>query len=183
LQERENQRAMSTEKEEIFWDGIVGEPLDTVWAAVRDQKLIAVQIGGDADEFSQMLAKRYGNRVTRSNNQIAPLIQQIEAYLHGERKTFEIQIDWGVMSAFQKKVLQAVYAIPYGETRSYAQIADQVGTPKAARAVGRANATNPIPLVIPCHRVIGADGSLRGYGSGEGIQTKAWLLHLEKGIR
>ena len=168
--------------EKIFWDGIAGKPLGIIWAAVRDQKLIAVEIGGDADAFSQMLAKRYGNILTRSKDQIAPLTRQIEAYLHRERKTFEIQIDWAVMSAFQVKVLEAVYAIPYGETRSYAQIADQVGMPKAARAVGRANATNPIPLVIPCHRVIGADGSLRGYGSGNGIKTKAWLLHLEKGI-
>ncbi|MFN2127882.1 MAG: methylated-DNA--[protein]-cysteine S-methyltransferase [Anaerolineales bacterium] len=173
---------MSREMEEIFWDGIAEEPLGIVWAAVRDKKLIAVAIGGDADGFSQMLAQRYHNRLTRSKDQIAPLIRQIKAYLHGERKTFEIQIDWAVMSPFQTKVLQAVFAIPYGEKRSYAQIADQVGMPKAARAVGRANATNPIPLVIPCHRVIGADGSLRGYGSGNGIKTKAWLLHLEKGI-
>jgi O-6-methylguanine DNA methyltransferase len=167
--------------EEIFWDGIAVEPFGTVWAAVRDQKLVAVQIGGDADGFNQMLANRYHGKLTRSEDQAAAVIHQIEAYLHGERKTFEVQIDWAVMSAFQNKVLQAVYAIPYGETRSYAQIANQVGKPKAARAVGRANATNPIPLVIPCHRVIGANGSLRGYGSGEGIQTKAWLLQLEKG--
>jgi methylated-DNA-[protein]-cysteine S-methyltransferase len=169
------------EKGEIFWDGINEEPLGTVWAAVSDQKLIAAQIGGDADKFSQMLANRYNGKLTRSEDHIAAVIHQIKAYLHGERTTFDILIDWAVMSPFQTKVLQAVYAIPYGETRSYAQIADQVGMPKAARAVGRANATNPIPLVIPCHRVIGADGSLRGYGSGEGIQTKAWLLQLEKG--
>jgi O-6-methylguanine DNA methyltransferase len=169
--------------EEIFWDGVFGEPLGTVWAAVRDQKLIAVQIGGDADGFSQRLANHYNQKRTRSEDQAAAVIHQIKAYLHGERKTFDIPIDWALMSPFQTKVLQAVYAIPYGETRSYAQIADQIGIPKAARAVGGANATNPIPLVIPCHRVIGADGSLRGYGSGEGIQTKAWLLQLEKGIR
>ena len=174
---------MIRELEEIFWDGVAGEPLGTVWAAMRDQKLIALQIGGDADGFSQMLAKQYGSKLTHSKEHISSLMQQIEAYLLGKRKTFEIQIDWTVMSAFQTKVLQAVYAIPYGETRSYGQIAGQVGMPKAARAVGRANATNPIPLIIPCHRVIGADGSLRGYGSGEGIQTKAWLLQLEKGIR
>ena len=167
--------------EDIFWSGVAEEPLGTVWAALSDQKLIAVQIGGDADGFSQMLSNPYNHRLTHSKDQVAPFMQQIKAYLHAERKTFEIQIDWSVMSAFQKKVLQAVYAIPYGETRSYGQIADQVGMPNAARAVGRANATNPIPLVVPCHRVIGADGSLRGYGSGEGIQTKAWLLQLEKG--
>ena len=130
-----------------------------------------------------MLAMQYDGSLTRSKDQVAPVMRQIEAYLRGERKTFEIPIHWAAMSPFQEKVLQAVYAIPYGETRSYSQIGNQIGMPKAARAVGRANATNPIPLVIPCHRVIGADGSLRGYGSGEGIKTKAWLLELEKEMR
>ena len=83
------------------------------------------------------------------------------------------------MTEFQKKVLKAVCAIPYGETRTYGQIAAQIRFQSASRAVGRANATNPIPLVIPCHRVIGADGNLRGYGAGDGIATKAWLLALE----
>jgi methylated-DNA-[protein]-cysteine S-methyltransferase len=84
------------------------------------------------------------------------------------------------MSEFQAAVLKIVCAIPYGETRSYGQVALEIGRPGAGRAVGRANATNPIPLLIPCHRVIAADGSLRGYGGGEGLKTKAWLLALER---
>ncbi len=78
--------------------------------------------------------------------------------------------------------MQAVYAIPYGETRTYAEIAAQIGRPKAYRAVGRANATNPMPLVIPCHRVIGTDGKLHGYGGGNGLPTKEWLLKMEGAI-
>ncbi len=89
------------------------------------------------------------------------------------------QIDWSVLTPFQQKVLQATLAIPYGQTRTYAEIAQQVGKPRAARAVGRAEATNPMPVVIPCHRVIGSDGKLHGYGAGEGLPTKAWLLELE----
>ena len=70
-------------------------------------------------------------------------------------------------------------AIPYGNTLTYGELAVRLGKPRAARAVGRAEATNPIPLVLPCHRVVGWDGGLRGYGTGAGVQTKAWLLALE----
>jgi methylated-DNA-[protein]-cysteine S-methyltransferase len=83
---------------------------------------------------------------------------------------------------FQLKTLKAVFGIPYGETRTYAEIAAQIGHPIAFRAVGRANATNPMPLVIPCHRVIGTDGKLHGYGGGDGLPTKEWLLKLEGAV-
>ena len=76
--------------------------------------------------------------------------------------------------------MQAVFSIPYGETRTYAEIAHQIGHAHAYRAVGRANATNPMPLVIPCHRVIGTDGKLHGYGGGDGLLTKEWLLKMER---
>ena len=118
---------MSREIDEIFWDGLNEEPLGAVWAAVRNQELIAVRIGGDADGFRQMLSIQYGGRPTRSKEPVTTVLQQIEAYLRGERKTFEIPIHWTVMTPFQEKVLQAVYAIPYGETRSYGQIGEQIG--------------------------------------------------------
>jgi methylated-DNA-[protein]-cysteine S-methyltransferase len=75
--------------------------------------------------------------------------------------------------------LRAVHAIPYGRLSTYGEIAAQIGNPKSVRAVGRANATNPIPIVIPCHRVIGSDGKLHGYGAPGGLETKAWLLRME----
>ena len=166
--------------EQIFW-GRSGEThLGTVWTALCDQGLVAIQVGGEEGNFTQWLAARYGVRLTYSQFQVTTIIRQIEAYLRGERKNFEVPIHWEMMSVFQQKALRAVYAIPYGETRTYGQIAAQIGSPLAARAVGRANATNPMPLVIPCHRLVGVDGSLRGYGGGEGIQTKAWLLELEQ---
>jgi O-6-methylguanine DNA methyltransferase len=84
------------------------------------------------------------------------------------------------MTPFQRQARRAVAAIPYGQTRAYSQIAAHLGNANAARAVGRANATNPIPLVIPCHRVVGADGSLCGYGGAGGLRTKRWLLDLER---
>ena len=117
----------------------------------------------------------------RSKAHVAVVMVQIDAYMHKELNIFDIPINWDMMTPFQQTTLRAVNAIPYGETRSYGEIAAQIGQPQAQRAVGRANATNPIPLIIPCHRVIGHDGSLRGYGSGDGIKTKRWLLDFEQG--
>ena len=95
---------------------------------------------------------------------------------------FTLVIDWTVLRPFQQAVLQATYEIPYGETRTYKEIAERIGRPRAARAVGRAEATNPMPLVIPCHRVIGVDGKLHGYGLAEGVKTKEWLLKMEGAV-
>jgi len=81
-----------------------------------------------------------------------------------------------------RAVLQATREIPYGETRTYKEIAERIGRPRAARAVGRAEATNPMPLVLPCHRVIGMDGKLHGYGLAEGVKTKEWLLQMEGAV-
>jgi methylated-DNA-[protein]-cysteine S-methyltransferase len=102
--------------------------------------------------------------------------KQLDEYFGGERKTFDLKLaPHG--TAFQLDVLNALQKIPYGETRSYRDIAEDVGRPKAVRAVGAANGRNPLPVIIPCHRVIGANGSLTGFGGG--ITTKKYLLDLE----
>ena len=89
---------------------------------------------------------------------------------------FDLEIDLSGIPAFQQEALKVTLAIPYGQTATYAEIAAAIGHPGAARAVGRAQATNPIPLVIPCHRVVGSDGKLHGYGGPGGISLKAKLL-------
>lgn len=101
---------------------------------------------------------------------------QLCEYFEGKRRTFDIPFTMQG-TAFQKKVWQALLTIPYGQTRSYKQVAISVGNEKAARAVGMANNKNHLPIIIPCHRVIGADGSLVGFGGGLGIKKK--LLKLE----
>lgn len=106
-------------------------------------------------------------------------IRQLKEYFAGQRKSFDLPLSF-YGTEFQKKVWQALLDIPYGETRSYGQIAAAVGNPKACRAVGMANHRNEIIIVVPCHRVIGADGSLTGYGGGLDVKRK--LLELE-GIR
>ena len=109
-----------------------------------------------------------------------PIRRQIEAYFAGECKQFDIAIaPFG--TKFQMQVLRALQHIPYGQTRSYKDIAKAIELPKAMRAVGAANGRNPIPLIIPCHRVIGANGSLKGFAGGE--DTKDFLLRLEGSIK
>jgi methylated-DNA-[protein]-cysteine S-methyltransferase len=105
------------------------------------------------------------------------VVEQLEAYFAGELTEFDVELDMEG-TAFQRRVWQALLAIPYGQTRSYGEIAAQVGAPGAARAVGLANGHNPIAIIVPCHRVIGASGSLTGYGGG--LDRKKTLLDLEK---
>ena len=102
--------------------------------------------------------------------------KQLGEYFSGERLTFELELE-PKGTPFQIAVLDALVQIPYGETRSYKDIAIEIGRPKAMRAVGAANGRNPLPIVIPCHRVIGANGSLTGFGGG--LETKTFLLDLE----
>ena len=104
---------------------------------------------------------------------------QILGYFRKELAAFTLPIDWHFMQPFQRKALNLVAAIPYGQWRTYGDIAQELGQPGAARAVGRANATNPLIIIIPCHRVLGSDGKLHGYGGPGGIETKAWLLRHE----
>lgn len=104
-------------------------------------------------------------------------VAQLRAYFAGERTDFDLQLDL-VGTAFQRKVWQALTTIPYGETRSYGEIAEQIGSPTAYRAVGLANGHNPVGIIVPCHRVIGANGSLTGYGGG--LDKKKILLEMEK---
>jgi methylated-DNA-[protein]-cysteine S-methyltransferase len=104
-------------------------------------------------------------------------VEQLEAYFAGERNDFDLELSLAG-SEFQRRVWQALLTIPYGETRSYGQVAEQVGATGAARAVGLANGRNPIAIIVPCHRVIGASGSLTGYGGG--LDRKRSLLELER---
>lgn len=107
----------------------------------------------------------------------ADAVDQLSAYFAGERTEFDLELDM-VGTQFQRRVWDALQTIPYGETCTYGEIARQIGSPSASRAVGLANGHNPIGIIVPCHRVIGANGSLTGYGGG--LDRKRALLELEK---
>lgn len=111
-----------------------------------------------------------------SSSLMRETIRQLRLYFAGELQIFDLPLEL-IGTEFQKKVWAALVTIPYGETRSYTEIAAQIGAPRAVRAVGAANGRNPIPIVVPCHRVIGASGSLVGFGGG--LEWKRLLLDLE----
>ena len=167
------------DRSSIFY-GMSGKTLlGRLWLAVSEAGLVAVGLTRYQEEFEAYLVKRFKRTIIRDQERVKEMSRELGEYLGGEHVTFTLPIDWSVMRPFQRMVLQATHAIPYGETRTYKEIAEQIGRPRAARAVGRAEATNPMPLVIPCHRVIGSDGKLHGYGLGEGVKTKEWLLKME----
>jgi methylated-DNA-[protein]-cysteine S-methyltransferase len=116
----------------------------------------------------------------RDDGAFPDAVDQLEAYFAGERTEFDLELKL-IGSEFQRRVWQALLTIPYGETRSYGEIAEQIGAAGAARAVGLANGHNPIAIIVPCHRVIGANGSLTGYGGG--LDRKRSLLDMEKGVK
>lgn len=157
-------------------------PLGDLWLAVTDQGLAAVDWAESRAEFEAYLTKRFNRPVQVDEKKTAQAAKEIQEYLIGKRKAFTLAIDWSLLRPFQQEVLKITHAIPCGQTRAYGELAAQIGHPRAARAVGRAEATNPMPLVIPCHRVIGADGKLHGYGGGEGLSTKEWLLKMEGAV-
>lgn len=109
----------------------------------------------------------------------ADVRDQLDQYFAGERREFDAQLDLDGNS-FELSVWSALLAIPYGKTASYGQVAARIGAPSGARAVGLANGRNPVAVIVPCHRVIGADGSLTGYGGG--LERKRFLLELEAGV-
>jgi methylated-DNA-[protein]-cysteine S-methyltransferase len=157
-------------------------PLGDIWIAVSERGLAVIEWSQDEADFGVYLTKRFKRPIQPGPERVAPALQQLEEYLRGVRKVFDLAINWSLLRPFQRQVLRIVHAIPYGQTRTYGDIAHEIGNPRAARAVGRANATNPMPLVIPCHRVIGSDGKLHGYGGGEGLPTKEWLLKMEGAV-
>jgi O-6-methylguanine DNA methyltransferase len=109
---------------------------------------------------------------------VAKARQELFEYLEGRRSFFSVPVDFSGMPSFQRKVLERTYRIPFGETRSYARIAGEIGNPRAVRAVGTALGRNPVPIIVPCHRVLRSDGSLGGYGLGLPLKTR--LLGLER---
>lgn len=115
---------------------------------------------------------------TQNETPFRETIRQLQAYFRGKLKEFDLPLAMEG-SAFQLRVWQRLRAIPFGKTISYGELAERIGQPKAARAVGLANGSNPIPIVVPCHRVIGSDGNLTGYGGGLSIKEK--LLSFESG--
>ncbi len=156
-----------------------------VFPSVLGELFVAVDESGAvvALEFlkgrrPEEVAPHLAGELIMDDTRCSKVRRQVEEYLAGERRRFDLALA-PRGTAFQREVWAELRRIPYGETASYGEIAHRLGRPGASRAVGRANATNPISLIVPCHRVVGADGSLTGYGGG--LPVKERVLALERG--
>jgi methylated-DNA-[protein]-cysteine S-methyltransferase len=159
---------------------VVDSPVGALVAAVTAAGLVRLayeDFNGGLDEVLDRLASRLSPRILEAPARLDGVRRELDEYFDGRREAFDLPIDWTLYSDFGKRVLQATAAIPFGHTATYGQVAAQAGNAKASRAAGRALGANPIPIVVPCHRVIGTSGKLTGYTGG--MYRKEALLRLE----
>ncbi len=156
----------------------VDSPVGPLLLAATTDGLVRVAFAReDHDTVLQTLADRISPRVLHAPARLDAVARQLEEYFAHTRRAFDVVIDWRLSDGFRRTVLHHLPDIQYGQTASYANLAQRVGNPKAVRAVGTACATNPLPVVVPCHRIVRADGSLGGYLGG--LDAKRVLLELE----
>ncbi len=163
----------------VYYDVLPRTPVGPVYVATSARGVIAVSFGPTERAFLDRVRKETGALAARAPKKNASAIRQMREYLAGKRAAFDLPLDLGLLTEFRRRVLLAALKIPRGQIVTYAEIARRIGQPKAARAVGQALGSNPIPIVIPCHRVLASDGSLGGYSGGKGVKTKVRLLKLE----
>jgi O-6-methylguanine DNA methyltransferase len=153
-------------------------PIGPMLAAESPMGLCRLCLPGESEEFFDWAAKKYPGAVVEEgcSELLRSTRKQLEEYLSGARKAFSVTLDLKG-TVFQRRVWHILMQIPYGSTASYKDVAVTAGSPAAVRAVGQANNRNPVPIIVPCHRVVGSDGKLVGYGGG--LDIKRRLLELE----
>ena len=156
----------------------VDSPVGSLLLAATEQGLVKVAYEvQDHDRVLAALAETVSPRILRAPARLDPVARQLEEYFGGRRQRFDVPLDFRLADGFRRSVLRHLPDIGYGHTESYAQVATAAGSPRAVRAVGTACARNPLPVVVPCHRVIRSDGALGQYAGG--AAAKEILLHLE----
>jgi methylated-DNA-[protein]-cysteine S-methyltransferase len=156
---------------------VVDSPVGPLFVAASDRGLASISFDPDPGEQLERLARIAGPRVLRSPRSVDETRRELDEYFEGKRRAFDISLDLRALPPFTLSVLQQLAQVPYGETTTYGELASLVGRPRAARAVGTVMNRNRIPIVLPCHRVVGAGGNLVGYAGGLG--RKVALLQLE----
>ena len=158
--------------------GIADSPLGPLTVMVTRRGLVRLSYAGEAaDEQLDEVASRISPRILASPERTDGVRRQLDEYFTGSRRGFDVPIDWRLVRGFASDVLRATARIPFGSVSSYREIATNAGSPNAYRAAGNALGSNPIPIVVPCHRVLHAGGGLGGYTGG--LERKRFLLHLE----
>lgn len=156
---------------------LVETPIGTLLLAATDSGLVRVAFDPEPEREEELLARRLGVRVLRTPKPVDAAKRELDEYFAGDRTRFDLRVDLSLATDFHKLVLTELARVPYGATATYGELARRVGKPHAARAVGLCMNRNPLPIVLPCHRVVGSTGSLVGYGGG--IERKERLLRLE----
>ncbi len=152
-------------------------PLGKLLVATSPRGLCRISYDADPDAELELLSRAFGARVLRSAGPLDEIRRQLDEYFAGSRRRFELETDISRLTPFNQKVLHRLARVPYGEVTTYGDLASQAGRPRAARAVGSVMNRNPLPIVLPCHRVIGSTGRLVGYAGG--LERKEKLLQLE----
>lgn len=156
----------------------VDSPFGTLLAASTDRGLVRLAFPEeDVDAVLERLARRISPRIVEAPAPLEPMRRELDEYFSGARRAFELALDWTLIGPFGRRVLRATSEIPYGDVLSYSEVAAEAGSPRGSRAAGNALGSNPIPIVIPCHRVLRTGGALGGYGGG--LDRKRYLLELE----
>jgi methylated-DNA-[protein]-cysteine S-methyltransferase len=156
----------------------VDSPLGPLVVAATPDGIVRLAFDNEPrDAVLGELAARVSPRVLEAPARLDAVRRQLDEYFHGARTAFELPLDWSLTAGFRRQVLDATATIPYGRTGTYTSVATVAGSPRAVRAAGTALATNPIPIIVPCHRVLRADGALGGYRGGP--DRKEQLLRLE----
>jgi methylated-DNA-[protein]-cysteine S-methyltransferase len=156
---------------------IADTPVGPLLVAVTDQGLCRISYDPETDRETEDLARTFGVRVLRAGRPVDSVKRELDEYFEGRRREFDLPLDLRGRSEFSRVVLDQLALVPFGEVTTYGQLAARSGRPRAARAVGTIMNRNPIPIVLPCHRVVGSTGSLVGYGGG--LERKRLLLDLE----
>ena len=156
----------------------VDSPFGELLLAASDRGLLRLAFPEeDADEVLERLAARVSPRIVQAPAQLDPIRRELDEYFAGRRQSFELALDWTLVGPFGRRVLAAASQIPYGNVLTYTEIAAEAGSPRGSRAAGNALGANPIPIVVPCHRVLRRGGALGGYAGG--LPRKQFLLELE----
>ena len=171
------ERASATRSLDVGYR-VVDSPVGHLLLAATDLGLTRLAFESEGhDAVLDSLATRVGSRILRDDRRFDALARELDDYFSGRRRTFDTPVDLRLAHGFRLEVLQRLRDIPYGHTESYAHVAASAGNPRAVRAVGSACATNPVPIVVPCHRVVRSDGGLGGYLGG--LAAKRLLLEVE----
>ena len=160
---------------DVAWT-VTDSPIGQLTLAATPAGLVRLSFGDDEQGIEE-LATQVSPRVLRSPGRLDAVRRQLDEYFEGQRQDFDLPLDWQLSRGFRRTVLDELVQVPYGQTISYKELATRAGNPRASRAAGTAMATNPIAIVVPCHRCLRTGGDLGGYGGG--LDAKVWLLHLE----